>query len=237
MRDCSLPELPSWLLALDDAMQGVADAYTTLIERATRIRDAVAEITVSMARDAGYRSPQALVTERYEGMFRGLDAKVVQPALRAAGFSQSETALMCGVTKQAVKKAEHRKREAERQGYSVPPQDNATVTDDHASDAPEPVTDATGPQPFGNPSPQADIIPYTAPQTHVEPPVRVVETIKPVLAWPTGKPRPGDVTDLLGMLKDVNPRVLESALVSTGDRDLIQSIMSVSIDALQRVGI
>lgn len=237
MSDCSLPELPSWLLALDEAMQGVADAYTTLIERATRIREAVAEITVSMAMDAGYRSPQALVTERYEGMFRGLDAKVVQPALRAAGFSQSETALMCGVSKGSVHQREMRDRKQSGGGYERTPQDNATVTDDHTSGIPEHVGDAETPQSSGNPSSQADIIPYTAPQTHVEPSVTVVETIKPVLAWPTGKPRPGDVIDLLGMLKDVNPRVLESALVSTGDTELFQFIITTTVKALQKVGI
>jgi DUF3102 family protein len=48
---------------------------------------------------------------------------------------------------------------------------------------------------------------------------------------------PGDVVDMLTALKEVKPRVLEAALVSIGDRDLINLFMKTTISALERIGV
>jgi hypothetical protein len=119
----SATELP-WLQALDREVFSAASNAVALESQLARLAGALAEITVSMALDAGYATPEALVSERYANAFNGAEPKIIQPALRKAGFSQSATGLMCGVSKQAVKKGEQRARNAARSGDSVPLEDH-----------------------------------------------------------------------------------------------------------------
>lgn len=175
---------PLWLVALDDAVSQLALDAVELYEQAHDVLSAVNAITDEMAIEAGYRSANALVTERYKGVFKQSEPKIIVPTLRRAGWSQDAVAAMCGKKRGSVASIESRARAEAREAARASMIENvARNENDHGDQDDEPVDGELVP----DPEPQAPEPPAveaeTVPEAPADEPEAEAEPLPEVTAY------------------------------------------------------